>query len=74
MSKVKRSVDLNPPKGERATEVLTSELHECRYCGGRGFFTSFNPYPDVIQKACPVCKGKGYVDAIIRIEWKPTEY
>lgn len=74
MSKVKRSVDLTPPAGEQTTEVLKSALHECRYCGGRGYFMTSNPYHHDDPKECSVCKGKGYVDAIIRIEWKPTEY
>ena len=73
MSKVKRSVDLTPPAGEQTTEVLKSALHECRYCGGRGYFTTAYPFPEDNPKDCPVCKGNGFVDAIIRIEWRPSE-
>lgn len=68
MSKVKRTVELQPPKYDQSKELLTSPGHVCGYCHGRGYFSGLYEENETI---CPVCDGAGQVDAIITVEWKP---
>ena len=47
--------------------------YSCGYCQGNGWFwgTEEGSREDV-QVPCPVCEGSGELDAIITVDWKPT--
>lgn len=52
-------------------ETITSNGHSCRYCHGNGFFWGEHQR-ECVKKDCPVCNGSGKLDAVIIIEWKPS--
>ena len=73
MSKRHCILELDPPSYCANTEQLVSKGHECGYCHGVGTFTYDERWGDNVVKVCPVCKGKGKVDAVIDIIWQPSE-
>lgn len=73
MSKVKRVLELRPPKHEQSKELLTSPGHVCGYCHGMGYFRGSWCNREEEPKSCPVCGGTGQVDAIVTVEWKPSK-
>lgn len=76
MSKIEKQLDICPPaymgKGLNR-ENFVSTGHKCDYCKGNGWFwgTEEGSREDV-RKSCPVCEGSGELDAIITVDWKPT--
>lgn len=73
MSKITRTVELKPPKGNMVKELLTNPGHVCGYCHGRGYFGHSWCHRDEEPTTCPVCDGTGQVDAIVTIEWKSSK-
>ncbi len=53
-------------------EIIISNGHLCGYCRGNGFFWD-EQQRDRVKKDCPVCNGRGKLDAVITIEWKPSK-
>lgn len=52
-------------------ETITSNGHPCGYCHGNGFFWG-EQQRERVKTNCPVCNGSGKLDAVITIEWKPS--
>lgn len=52
-------------------ETIASNGHSCGYCHGNGFFWG-EQQRERVKKNCPVCNGSGKLDAVITIEWKPS--
>lgn len=73
MSNIKRQLTIQPPTRQEKNEKIVSEAHVCGYCYGNGFFWGDDEYGQSVKEPCPVCKGKGVVDAYITIEWKPSK-
>lgn len=45
-------------------EQIISKDHRCSKCHGCGYMNN---------KPCPVCHGKGKIDAVITIEWRKQQ-
>lgn len=73
MSKRQHTLIIAPPTFCANAERIFSRGHECGYCHGRGSFVYDERWNDAVIKVCPVCKGKGKVDAMIDIKWQPSE-
>lgn len=73
MSKRQDTLTIEPPTLCTTTERITSKGHECGYCHGAGSFVYDERWGDDVVKVCPVCKGRGKVDAVIEIRWQPSE-
>lgn len=76
MSRIKKQLEICPPaymcKGPNR-ENFVSTGHKCGYCKGNGWFwgTEEGSREDV-HVSCPVCGGSGELDAIITVDWKPS--
>lgn len=73
MSKRQNTLIIEPPTFCASAERIFSRGHECGYCHGTGSFVYDERWGDDVIKVCPVCKGKGKVDAVIDITWQPSE-
>lgn len=81
MSDLIKQLEIFPPVLMPCTkngEVFTSHGHQCPYCNGIGSFSSTKGYhgsaaDEVEEKECPICKGKGQLQAKIVIGWQPDE-
>lgn len=76
MSKEKRTIEIAPrlmSPGGRMTEVLESRGHACSYCQGNGYRWLEDDWQERYKKECPICRGSGKLDAVIRVEWKASE-
>ena len=73
MSKRQNILIIEPPTFCASAERIFSKGHECGYCHGTGSFVYDERWGDDVIKVCPVCKGKGKVDAVIDITWQPSE-
>ena len=73
MSKRQNTLIIEPPQFRTSTERIYSKGYECGYCHGMGSFVYDERWGDDVIKVCPVCKGKGKVDAVIDIIWQPSE-
>ncbi len=73
MSKRQNTLIIEPPQFCASAERIFSKGHECGYCHGMGSFVYDERWGDDVIKVCPVCKGKGKVDAVIDITWQPSE-
>ena len=73
MSKIDRMVELTPPRIKTATERLGSKGHPCGYCHGNGFFWGLDTYGESEKTPCPICQGRGAVDAVVTIKWKMSD-
>jgi DnaJ-class molecular chaperone len=72
MSNNKHYIQIEPPSAGSLVEGLYSPGHVCKYCNGVGYFTGDSRPGGAEEKVCPVCEGKGELDAMVTIEWKPT--
>lgn len=72
MSRVKRTIELRPDMKGSTREKLVSVGHRCEHCQGNGWYWGSDGMGDGVKVTCPVCKGRGELDAIIDITWKPT--
>lgn len=76
MSNARRMIELKAPtfqkKDNKCNETLVSVGHKCEYCQGNGYFWTEDGTGDYKKKPCPVCGGKGMLDAVITIKWQPT--
>lgn len=73
MSKERRTIDLLPPQYRYSEERFTSLGMTCGYChGNRTFWQQDETTGEDIMRPCPMCEGKGKVDAEITIKWTPT--
>ena len=68
MSKVHQILELRAPETECCEERLLVSGLRCSYCHGEGGFWTEEEGEAVIA-ACPLCKGKGLMDAVVSIEW-----
>lgn len=73
MSRVRKTVELQPPGLDFKKELLVSPGHRCGYCKGNGWFRDSYIHGEDTKTACPMCGGSGEVDAIVTIEWKPSK-
>lgn len=73
MSTERKVIELKAPAWNSTSETIVSTGHKCEYCQGNGWFwkNAFGD-PDPEKEPCPVCHGKGELDAVITIQWKPT--
>lgn len=71
MSKVDRMIELKPMRHD-SHETLVSVGHRCEYCQGNGWYWGTDDFGKGFKVTCPKCNGKGELDAIINITWKPT--
>ena len=71
MSKIKKQLELVPPKVKLAKELHVSKGHVCGYCSGNGWFWNCSNIGEREKKNCPACQGTGEVYALITVEWKP---
>lgn len=72
MSKQVREVELVPPVRNQKKEMIVSKGHTCGYCYGNGWFWGRDGFGDSIKNDCPICEGSGMVDAVVTVEWKPS--
>lgn len=73
MSRIRRYVEIMPPTIKSDTDVLVSPGHRCGYCQGNGWFwKQKDDERDAVKEPCPICNGKGEVDAVITIKWQPA--
>lgn len=72
MSQMRRMAELKPPTHGMKEETLVSVGHRCEYCQGNGWFWGMDEFGQGVKKRCPVCEGKGELDAVITIKWQPT--
>lgn len=77
MSKIKAKVELEPPfrmNREKNREVMVSTGHKCSYCQGNGWTWKAGIHlpGEAERETCPVCNGKGQLDAVVTIDWLPT--
>lgn len=81
MSNLVKQLEIFPPVLTPFTkngEVFTSTGHRCPYCNGAGSFSSEKGYhgsaaDELEEKECPICKGKGQLQAKVVIGWQPDE-
>lgn len=79
MSKRKSVIELECPGegmagGGQTRELLVSPGHLCGRCHGAGGFIGWgSPYGDDVWTVCPLCGGIGKVDAVVTVEWRPSE-
>ncbi len=73
MTRVKRVVELTPPEWNEREQHLESKDMECGYCHGQGEFVYEERWGTDVLKICPICQGRGRVDAEITVRWKPSE-
>lgn len=71
MSKYKEiiEVSLNPIN---LSEEFTSSVRRCDKCNSRGYTVEQNGR-DWHEIECPTCKGHGYINAKITVEWIPAK-
>lgn len=75
MSKEQRIIDIAPGRmspGGRMTESFESRGHSCPYCQGNGYHWQEDEYQEPYKKPCTVCKGSGQLNAVVTVEWKPS--
>lgn len=72
MSKEVKFVALVPPSHEQVKELVMSKGHTCGYCHGNGWFWGIDEFHDRVKNTCPLCGGSGMLDAVVTIEWKPS--
>lgn len=75
MSQQQSTITLSSPDyGLRRERFVVSSL-PCNYCGGLGHFfresRDCRCHDDELR-VCPICKGRGKVDAHVSIEWSPA--
>lgn len=76
MSKEKRTIEIAPGlmiPGGRMTETIKSRDHTCPYCQGNGYHWMEDEYQERYKKECPMCKGSGRLDAVVKVEWKASK-
>ena len=73
MSKQQSILMIEPPCYGVESEYIVSKGHECAYCRGAGSFVYDERWGDEVAKVCPMCQGKGKLDAVINITWRPSE-
>lgn len=77
-SRRKVSIELEVPNivktpCERIVETLVSPGHVCNYCHGQGTVLREDAETHEWEhKECPVCKGCCEMDAVIKVEWRPS--
>lgn len=73
MSRIRRYVELTPPTFKSNKDTLISVGHRCGYCQGNGWFwKEIDGEREPVKDKCPICQGKGEVDAVITINWQPS--
>lgn len=73
MSRMRHILEISAPYHNGKDETIVSTGHRCEYCQGNGYFWKEREGdPDPVQDPCPVCQGKGKLDCIINIKWKPS--
>lgn len=72
MSKQIKLVELVSPNYKQGKELVVSKGHTCGYCHGNGWFWGIDEFRDRVKNTCPLCEGSGMLDAIVTIEWKPS--
>lgn len=72
MSKIHQILELRAPETESCVEHIVSSGLRCGYCHGEGGYWTEEEGEAVISP-CPLCKGKGRMDAVVRIEWRSHE-
>lgn len=77
MSEIRKQLELSSPsclrEGMANRENFVSTGHKCGYCKGNGYYTGMEEDSrDTVHKTCPVCGGSGELDAIITVDWKPS--
>lgn len=61
------------PYSGKLVETLVSPGHVCNYCHGQGTVLRENEESHEWEhRTCPVCGGRCELDAVIKIEWKPS--
>jgi len=53
-------------------ERIISRGHRCDYCSGNGYFWGLDADGEHVKQPCRRCKGSGKLDAVITIEWQPS--
>nr|DAK43190.1 MAG TPA: TRYPTOPHAN RNA-BINDING ATTENUATOR PROTEIN-INHIBITORY PROTEIN REGULATION, ANTI-TRAP [Caudoviricetes sp.] len=76
MSKERRIIEITPGRmspGGWMREAIESKDFKCTYCQGNGYHWKEDAMQEPYKKECPICNGSGRLDAVIRIEWKPSK-
>jgi DnaJ-class molecular chaperone len=73
MSEKKHYIEIEPSSIGEMVEGIYSPGHMCRYCNGAGYFWRADKPGGAEKQPCPVCEGKGELDAMVTIEWIPTQ-
>lgn len=72
MSRIRKFVELDHPShmGRPGKELLVSAGQRCNYCHGNGWFWGTDDSHESVKTPCPMCDGRGEVDAVVTVEWK----
>lgn len=55
-------------KERRTIEIAPGLLSQ-----GNGYHWQEDEWQDRYKKECPICKGSGKLDAVIKVEWQTSE-
>ena len=72
MSSKNQMIFLEAPLYGGLEEHIVSRGHTCRYCYGEGGFGG-DPRLGEVWTPCPVCKGRGKMEAELTIKSKASE-
>lgn len=70
MSRISRMIEVSAPCMRVDRESLTLHGLSCGYCQGNGYFWGLDEMGQGEKKPCPICKGKGVLDAEVTIRYR----
>lgn len=54
-------------------ERIESKGHLCPDCHGSGWHWGEDERGERVKEPCRICEGRGKLDAVVTIEWKPAQ-
>lgn len=68
MSNKKAFIELTPPRWGITMEIFRYASIECSFCSGHGMIENQEEHV-----TCPVCRGCGQLDAVVKVLWQPSK-
>lgn len=63
-----------PHHNEAFTDLTSIKRLKCNYCNGTGEILHIDDNNDREFLECPCCSGTRFVDAVITIQFEPSQY